>query len=217
LRHSYRNPRSRDRNLRESHRVTIDQFPTSSLFVLFSFLQSSLIPKDRIDPHGSKGSLSMEHGVSRSEELPDKGLGLLLSMAVQSSGCTRREVGLRSSIHKDALRRILAGNRSPTLGEASGILAACGGSAQALLILSILGENERAAVWSDQPIAHFLESFFAELPAALDRTLGNQLQEVRPRWAKGTAQRVARLLSDHIDELERKDALAAEFRDHPHA
>lgn len=63
----------------------------------------------------------MEQGVSRSEELPDKGLGLLLSMAVQSSGCTRREVGLRSSIHKDALRRILSGNRSPTLGEASGI------------------------------------------------------------------------------------------------
>lgn len=35
----------------------------------------------------------------------------------------------------------------------------------------------------------------------------NQVHDVKPRWAKGTAHRVARLLSDHIDELERKDAL----------
>ncbi|WP_254913107.1 tyrosine-type recombinase/integrase [Novosphingobium sp. B 225] len=36
--------------------------------------------------------------------------------------------------------------------------------------------------------------------------LGNQVHDVKPRWAKGTAHRVARLLADHIDELERKDA-----------
>ena len=39
LRHPYRNLRSRDRTLRESNRVTMSQFPTSSLFVLFPFLQ----------------------------------------------------------------------------------------------------------------------------------------------------------------------------------
>ena len=46
-----------------------------------------------------------------------------------------------------------------------------------------------------------------ELPSAFERVLGNQVHDVKPRWAKGTAHRVARLLSDHIDELERKDAL----------
>jgi hypothetical protein len=39
---------------------------------------------------------------------------------------------------------------------------------------------------------------------------GNQVHDVKPRWAKGTAHRVARLLADHIDELERKDALLGE-------
>ena len=44
-------------------------------------------------------------------------------------------------------------------------------------------------------------------PSAFERVLGNQVHDVKPRWAKGTAHRVARLLSDHIDELESKDAL----------
>ena len=41
----------------------------------------------------------------------------------------------------------------------------------------------------------------------LERVLGNQIHDVKPRWAKGTAHRVARLLGDHIDELNRKDAM----------
>ncbi|MEE4538095.1 MAG: hypothetical protein V2J51_06360 [Erythrobacter sp.] len=56
-------------------------------------------------------------------------------------------------------------------------------------------------------LADFFEDFASELPCTLERVLGNQVHDVKPRWAKGTAHRVARLLSDHIDELERKDAL----------
>jgi hypothetical protein len=37
------------------------------------------------------------------------------------------------------------------------------------------------------------------------------VHDVKPRWAKGTAHRVARLLADHIDELERKDALLGDI------
>lgn len=51
----------------------------------------------------------------------------------------------------------------------------------------------------------------ANLPRALERVLGNQIHDVKPRWAKGTAHRVARLLADHIDELERKDALLGDI------
>jgi len=46
---------------------------------------------------------------------------------------------------------------------------------------------------------------------AFERVLGSQLYEVKPRWAKRAAQRVARLLADHIDELERKDALLGDI------
>lgn len=44
------------------------------------------------------------------------------------------------------------------------------------------------------------------LPIALVRELGCRLQEVQPRWAKGAAHRVARLFSDHIEELDRRAA-----------
>ena len=53
--------------------------------------------------------------------------------------------------------------------------------------------------------------FHDEGPLALERVLGNQVHDVKPRWAKGTAHRVARLLADHIDELERKDALLGDI------
>ena len=42
----------------------------------------------------------------------------------------------------------------------------------------------------------------------MGRVLGNQLREVKPRWAKDAAHRLARILADHIDKLERRDALA---------
>ena len=57
----------------------------------------------------------------------------------------------------------------------------------------------------------FFEELFCALPGALERILGNQIHDVKPRWAKGTAQRLARLLSDHIEELERKDALLGDI------
>jgi hypothetical protein len=67
--------------------------------------------------------------------------------------------------------------------------------------------SDHAVRWLQSDLADFFEDFTGELPSALERVLGNQVHDVKPRWAKGTAHRVARLLSDHIDELERKDAL----------
>jgi hypothetical protein len=65
--------------------------------------------------------------------------------------------------------------------------------------------------WLQTEIAHFFEELVCELPAALERVLGNQMLEVKPRWAKGTALRLARLLAEHIDELERKNALLGDI------
>lgn len=129
----------------------------------------------------------------------------LLALAVRRSGRTRKEIGARSEIHKDALRRILTGERSPTLHEATAILDASGSATRTCLALCLVGEHERARQWLGEPVEEFIETFLAELPASLEDLLENQIQDIRPRWAKGAAHRVARLLSDHIEDLDRRD------------
>lgn len=137
-------------------------------------------------------------------------LAQLLGVAVAASGRTRGAIAHDAGIHKDAFRRILTGKRSATLGEASRILLACDFRPSLALALFLVLDADRCVQWFDTDLATFLEDFLAELPDALKRVLGNQLHELRPRWAKGTAHRVARLLSDHIDDLERRDTLYVE-------
>ncbi|KEO89707.1 hypothetical protein EH31_11150 [Erythrobacter longus] len=134
-------------------------------------------------------------------------LAKLLLAAVEASGRARCNVARDAQIHKDALRRVLAGERSASLGEALRILAACGVAPHAHLLLFLVSGDDHAIAWLQSDLAQFFEVFSGELPSAMERVLGNQVHDVKPRWAKGTAHRVARLLSDHIDELERKDAL----------
>lgn len=134
-------------------------------------------------------------------------LASLLLAAVEASGCPRCDIARKASIHKDALRRILSGERSASLGEALRIFAASGMAPHAHLLLFLGSSGDHATAWLQTDLAEFFEEFIGELPSALERTLGNQIAGVRPRWAKGTAHRVARLLSDHIDELERRDSL----------
>lgn len=81
------------------------------------------------------------------------------------------------------------------------------GTPQAHILLFLVSSGDHAIAWLQSDLAQFFEDFTSELPSALERVLGNQVHNVRPRWAKGTAHRVARLLSDHIEELERRDAL----------
>lgn len=134
-------------------------------------------------------------------------LSRLLSAAVVASGRTRCAIASDAGLHRDAFRRVLAGSRPATLGEATRILAACGLPPRPHLNLVLCGQGERAISWIDGELATFLDEFGRELPIALERVLGNQLNEVRARWAKGTAHRVAKLLSDHMEELERRDTL----------
>lgn len=139
-------------------------------------------------------------------------LSRLLSAAVAASGRTRCAVAREAGIHKDAFRRLLGGNRAATLGEATRILAACGLRPQPHLSLLLSGQGERAISWIDGELASFLDEFGRELPVALERVLGSHLHGVKARWAKGTAHRVAKLLSDHMDELERRDFLYLDAR-----
>lgn len=138
-------------------------------------------------------------------------LARLLLAAVKASGRARCDIARDAQIHKDALRRVLVGERSASLGEVLRILDASDVAAHAHLLLFLVSGGDHAIAWLQSDLAQFFEDFTGELPSALERILGNQLHDVKPRWAKGTAHRVAWLLSDHIDELERKDALLSDI------
>lgn len=136
----------------------------------------------------------------------DKELSALLLQAVSESGRTRLAIGKATAINKDCLRRILSGERPATLGQAFAILNAVEAQPYADLIL-FLASGGSAILTFRGNIAQLLEGFLAELMPALEHVLGNQVGNIKPRWAKGASHRIARILADHVDELERRDAL----------
>lgn len=145
------------------------------------------------------------------EERIRAGLAHLLVAAVEASGRARCEIATDANIHKDALRRILQAERSATLGEALRILEASRAAPRAHLLLFLVCGDGQAIDWLQSDLAKFFEEFSTEFPRALCRSLGESVGNVNPRWAKGTANRVARMLADHITELERKDQLLRTF------
>lgn len=153
----------------------------------------------------------MAGGAEFSEERTRAGLARLLAAAVEGSGRAKCEIAADAELHKDALRRVLQGDRAATLGEALRILAASRAAPRAHLLLFLVCGSDQAIDWLQSDLAHFFEEFSTEFPLALQRSLGDQVGDVKPRWAKGAANRVARLLSDHIIELERKDEFLGNF------
>ena len=146
-----------------------------------------------------------------SEERIRLGLAHLLTAAVDGSGRAKCEVAADARLHKDALRRVLQGERSATLGEALRILEASRATPRAHLLLFLVCGEDQAIDWLQTDLAEFFEDFSAEFPIALQRSLGDQVGDVKPRWAKGAANRFAQLLADHIIELERKDEFLGNF------
>src|SRR3546814_20983957 len=63
-------------------------------------------------------------------------LANLLHTAVELSGRNRCEIALEADLHKDALRRTLIGERSPSVGEALRILASSGMAQNAHILFS---------------------------------------------------------------------------------
>ena len=45
----------------------------------------------------------------------------------------------------------------------------------------------------------------SELAQALGGLLGARIEDLRPRWANGTSQLVARMLAKHIDDFANRD------------
>ncbi|RIV80152.1 hypothetical protein D2V17_20085 [Aurantiacibacter xanthus] len=146
-----------------------------------------------------------------SEEGIRLGLARLLTAAVDASGRAKCEVAADARLHKDALRRVLQAERSATLGEALRILEASRATPRAHLLLFLVCGEDQAIDWLQSDLAEFFEEFSAEFPQALQRSLGDNVGDVKSRWAKGTANRVARMLADHINELARKDQFLGDF------
>jgi len=136
-------------------------------------------------------------------------LARTLTHAVNISGKPRHQIARDSGVHRVTLSRIIRGERPIALEEASRILVACGACPRATLTLAIAGQEQLACEWMRAEMGEFLESFLSVLPMHLDRTLGRRVPDVRPKWANGTSQLVARMLAKHVDDFAERDIGAA--------
>ena len=132
-------------------------------------------------------------------------LARILTFAADSSGKPRCEIAGQVGIHKDTLLRVLRGDRPIAIEEAERILNVCGVPVHAAVLLTTTGQGELAQPWLRNDAGAFFESLLSELAPALDAALGERIADVRPRWARGTAQLIARALARHLAEFEERD------------
>lgn len=132
-------------------------------------------------------------------------LARTLAHAVVTASKPRHQIAKEAGIHRETLLRVTKGDRPIGVDEASRILLACGASPRATIILAIAGQEQLAREWMMSDMGQFLESFISVLPMHLDRTLGRRIPDVRPRWANGTSQLVARMLAKHIDDFAERE------------
>ncbi len=135
----------------------------------------------------------------------NKSLARVLAHAIDAAGKPRHRIANESGMHRETLLRVARGERPIGLDEASRVLAACGAQPRAAIILAIAGQEDLACEWMHGEMGEFLEEFFTSLPVHLQRTLGRRIEDLRPRWAGGTAQLVARMLAKHIDDFANRD------------
>ncbi|MBK6298773.1 MAG: hypothetical protein IPF48_12915 [Sphingomonadales bacterium] len=134
----------------------------------------------------------------------------LLAATVSNSGKTRIEIARQTSIHKDALRRILTGERAASLAEASHILSMPAGRSEAVACAFILTDADQAIQWIDTEVGDFLGAFFTGLPVALTCEL--RLLGCRKCGHAGRREQRKSVAASSpiIDDLERRDALYIE-------
>lgn len=128
-----------------------------------------------------------------------------LAFAVQGSGKPRHQVARETGMHRETLQRVLRGERPIGIDEASQILKTCGAYPKAAIMLAMSGQEDLACQWMRNEMGEFLEEFFSALPVNLERTLGRRVADLRPRWANGISQLVARMLAKHIDDFSNRD------------
>jgi hypothetical protein len=91
-----------------------------------------------------------------------------------------------------------------SLVDAISILDAAGCPGAESLLLCLFTGEETALAWMDGTAIRFVGELFRRMPHELVNQLGDNLDELRPRWANGTAKLLARTLSQHVAELARR-------------
>jgi transcriptional regulator with XRE-family HTH domain len=128
----------------------------------------------------------------------------LIARAVKESGKSYSEIARAAGMKRDSLRRSLSGGRPVTLDEVVLILEASDlASEETLLLLLLVGEDFALARSGTGP-ALFLGKLFKHAPLEIIEQLGEDIDELRPRWAHGTAKLLARTLTQHIADLNRR-------------
>lgn len=128
-------------------------------------------------------------------------LARTLAKAIDGSSKPRRTIARETGLHKDALLGVIRGTRAVTTDEALRLFNASGVPSRGILALALAGHEELASEWMHQDMGQFWDELFRSLPATLAEALGEDLQEIRPRWAVGTSRLVAKLLAEHVRDV----------------
>lgn len=136
----------------------------------------------------------------------------LLERAFAASGKSASEIARLSGMKRDSLRRSLSGDRPFTIGEALAILDAADYAGEETLLLLLLAGEDFALAQGGTGPARFLGELFKRAPIEIIEQLGDNIDELRPRWANGTAKLLARTLHQHVIDLNnRGDSIAERF------
>ncbi len=135
----------------------------------------------------------------------DPVLARTLAKAIDGSAKARRTIARETGLHKDALLGVIRGTRAVTTDEALRLFSASGVPPYGILTLALAGHEELASEWMHQDMGQFWDELFRALPATLAEALGEDLHEIRPRWAVGTSRLVAKLLADHVRDVINRD------------
>ena len=139
-------------------------------------------------------------------------LARLLGRAVHDSGRSLAEVARRSELKRDTVRRTIEGAREVTIAEAVAILDAAGLAGEHTLLFMLLVDEDFALESSGTGAAQFLRELFRRIPIEISEQLGDDVVDLRPRWANGTAKLLARTLTEHIANLNRRgDAIGETY------
>lgn len=128
----------------------------------------------------------------------------LIERAVKESGKSYSEIARVAGIKRDSLRRSLSGGRPVTLDEVVLILEASDLAGEETLLLLLLVGEDFALARSGTGPALFLGELFKRAPLEIIEQLGEDIEDLRPRWAHGTAKLLARTLTQHIADLNRR-------------
>jgi len=150
--------------------------------------------------------------VSNSQiDLPGR-IARLLGRAVMESGKSISEIARLAGIKRDTLRRTLSGDRPIYLDEALLILEAADLAGEETLLLVMLVGEDFALARSGTGPARFLTELFKRAPLEILAQIGENVDDLRPRWANGTAKLLARTLTQHIADINRRgDSIAERF------